>query len=275
MKSIATLTVYLAVFVLSAGCVQGDADKGTETEMIVFRSADGRVLTLDDLQEADGTIQYEILGSYDVPEEALELRRRAREAGSNGDFDGSLTLLNKASELAPEWPYPIYDRAFTRLLMQDFDSARADYQHVVDLASRGFFTAITALNTLNREKRGELPVGTYLSYVSLEWIDDPLERGKAIQNMVDSVPNFAPAWKELANIAERDNDQLAAIERGLAASPDAQTEGVLLVNKALALNRSGNHESAVRILGELALDPDSPSDVERIAKLSLAQILGQ
>ena len=275
MKSIATLTVYLAVFVLSAGCVQGDADKGSETEMIVFRSDDGRVLTLDDLQEADGTIQYEILGSYDVPEEALELHRRAREAGSNGDFDGSLTLLNKASELAPEWPYPIYDRAFTRLLMQDFDSARADYQHVVDLASRGFFTAITALNTLNREERGELPVGTYLSYVSLEWIDDPLERGKAIQNMIDSVPNFAPAWKELANIAERDNDQLAAIERGLAASPDAQTEGVLLVNKALALNRSGNHESAVRILGELALDPDSPSDVERIAKLSLAQILGQ
>jgi hypothetical protein len=44
------------------------------------------------------------------------------------------------------------------------------------------------------------------------------------------------------------------------------------VNKALVLNRLGQHDVAATILGDLALDPNIPLDIEQIAKVSLANI---
>ncbi len=49
-----------------------------------------------------------------VPEAAKSLHQKGREAGGRGNYAEALTLLTKAAELAPDWPYPIYDRAFTR-----------------------------------------------------------------------------------------------------------------------------------------------------------------
>jgi len=53
--------------VLSVGCA-GDED-GTEKEagVIVFRSADGRTLTLEELKGATGTFRYEIVGAAGRP----------------------------------------------------------------------------------------------------------------------------------------------------------------------------------------------------------------
>lgn len=65
----------------------------------------------------------------------------------------------------------------------------------------------------------------------------------------------------------------AAIERGLAANPDAETKGILENNKALILLRKGDREGAIRLLGELALDPESTYATEHIAKVSLATII--
>ena len=84
------------------------------------------------------------------------------------------------------------------------------------------------------------------------------------------VPRFAPAWEDLANTLDRDVDRLAAIERGLAAEPDPETKGMLLINKALVLDRAGDHNGAVKLLGELALDPESTYGTEHLAKASLA-----
>jgi len=240
--------------------------------VVIFRAADGRTLTRADLRGLTGTFRYEILGKSNVPAEAESLHEQVRQAGEVGDYKKAITLLEQASSLAPAWPYPVYDMAFTYLLMKDPENARKNYRKTVELSPRGFFTAITALDTLDREAKGDLPAGTYLAYLSLEWMDDAGKKADVVRRSVQRVQGFAPAWKELAIQADTDAERLAAIEKGLAANPDAETKGTLLINKALVLDRSGDHDGAVRLLGELALDPASTYATEHLAKVTLANV---
>jgi hypothetical protein len=55
----------------------------------------------------------------------------------------------------------------------------------------------------------------------------------------------------------------------LAAEPDAETKGMLLINKALTLDRQGHHDEAVKLLGQLALDPKSTVGTEQLGKATL------
>jgi tetratricopeptide (TPR) repeat protein len=227
------------------------------------------------LLDVTGTVRYEILGKGSIPRAAESLHQQAREAGGRGDYKKAVELLEQASELAPEWPYPVYDRAFTHMLMNDFDGARAYYRKTLELWPRGFFAAVTALHTLLREQNGELPVGTYLAYLSLEWIEDAPKREHAVREMVRRIPQFAPAWKEFASLCDEEGERLTAIERGLAANPDAGTKGMLNINKALVLNLQGKHGDAVRLLGELALDPNSTLGTEYSAKAALGILMSK
>jgi tetratricopeptide (TPR) repeat protein len=239
---------------------------------VIFRDKSERVLTDKDIASVTGKVDYEIVGASNVSPKARELHALARQAGSTGDFSKALSLLSQASKEAPEWPYPVYDRAYTYLLMDQADKALEDYRSVVKMRPRGFFTAITAADSLSREKSGQWKSGTYKQYLTLEWVSDASEKKALLEKMVQVVPNFAPAWKSLSTLLDDDAEKLRAIESGLAQNPDAETEGVLLVNKALALNRQGKQEEAISILGELALDPNVPLDVEQIAKMSLASM---
>jgi hypothetical protein len=128
------------------------------------------------------------------------------------------------------------------------------------------------LDALERESKGDLPAGTYLAYLSLEWMDDAGRKAEAIRHLVKRVPGFAPAWKEQAMHVESDAEKLAAIEKGLAANPDGETKGILMINKALIRDQSGAHDGAVRLLGELALDPASTYATEHLAKVTLANV---
>jgi len=260
-----------------------------DAHTIIFTLPDDRKLTMEDLRgltgkiyvrdgkllDVTGTVRYEIIGRGTVPSAAESLHQQAREAGGRGEYEKAIALLEQASELAPEWPYPVYDRAFTHMLMNDFDGARTYYQKTLELSPRGFFAAITALHTLNRERNGDLPVGTYLAYVSLEWMKDAAKREHAVREMVKLIPQFAPAWKEFASLCDDEGERLTAIENGLAANPDAGTKGMLKINKALVLNLKGKHDDAVRLLGELALDPNSTFGTEHSAKAALSILLSK
>lgn len=252
-----------------AGCRRQPNETEAPASKVVFRSADGSTLTLDELESATGSIKYELVADGDVPDEARALHERGRQAGGRGDYKESVALLTQAAKLAPGWPYPIYDRAFTYLLMKDFDAARTDYLATVALAPRGYFTAITSADLLVREKKGELPAGTCLAYSVLEWVDDPADKAKQLRQLVARVPRLAPAWKDLASLTEDDTEKLKLIEKGLAAQPDAETRGMLQINKALVLEKS-DHAAATRLLGEVALDPKSTIGTAEMAKTSLA-----
>jgi tetratricopeptide (TPR) repeat protein len=266
-----------------AGWGRNASKEPKNVPQVIFTLPDGRKLTMEELQgvtgrvsfhdgkllDVTGTVRYEVIGTGTMPAEARLLHQHAREAGGRDDYKEAIALLERASERAPEWPYPVYDRAYTHLLMNDFDDARTYYRRTLELSPRGFFTAITALDTLTREQDGELPVGTYLAYLSLEWVEDTEKKGRAVREMVRVIPQFAPAWKEFAALCDDDGERLTAIENGLAARPDAETKGMLEINRALALNLRGDKAAAVRLLGELALNSMSTLGTEHSAKAAL------
>lgn len=262
---------------------QPNKEKGGEAT-IIFTMPNGQRLTRDELAgltgrvnfrngkllEVSGNVRYEVIGAGNIPSTATTLHQQARQAGGRGDYKTAIALLEQASELAPQWPYPVYDRAFTHLLMKDFDAARKYYLRTLELSPRGFFTTITAVDTLTREQNGDLPQGTYLAYLSLEWMGDKSQRDGAIRKMVGQLPQFAAAWKEFASLCDDDNERLVAIENGLKAHPDAETKGMLEINRALIFNLRGDRDGAVQLLGKLALDPVSTLGTENSAKAALS-----
>ena len=266
--------IYVIAFIVLAtvGCNNASDTTAPASSRIVFRSEDGRELTADDLANATGELEYEIVGNEQIPEEANTLHQKARQLGAAGDYEAAIEALDRAQALAPDWPYPTYDKAFTYLLMKEFAKARDNYRKTVDLSPRGFFTAITALDALEREQSGDLPEGTYAAYMSLEWISDPAQKASIVSQMVQKFPNFAPVWKEFSLQCEDTAEKLAAIERGLAANPDRETKGILLINKALALHEQGDAQAATSILSDLALDPETTFANEHLAKQSLAMV---
>ena len=84
--------------------------------------------------------------------------------------------------------------------------------------------------------------------------------------MVEQLPGFAPAWKEFAVQCKEPAETLSAIEKGLAANPDRETRGILLINKALTLNSQGDVEAARSILGNVVSDPETTFSNEHLAK---------
>jgi tetratricopeptide (TPR) repeat protein len=262
-------TSYLLLLILASptGC-----SREAPEVRVVFRSEDGRELTAEDLADAEGKFEYKIVDGDGIPPEANALHQKARQLGASGDYEAAIKALAEAQTLAPDWPYPTYDMAFTYLLMKDFTKARECYEKTVQMSPRGFFTALTALDTLNREANGELPNGTYADYVALEGISDPKQKLEAITAMLERIPSFAPPWVQYAVHCEDPSQSLAAIEKGLAAKPDRETHGMLLINKALTLNEQGDAETATSILGNLVLNPDTTFGNEHLAKQMLAMI---
>jgi tetratricopeptide (TPR) repeat protein len=240
---------------------------------LLFRDAAGRELTTEDLQGVSGKVRWEVVGADSIPAEASRLHRQAREAGSQGDYPRALSLLEKAHRLAPEWPYPVYDAAFTYLVQGDSTKAEEYYAQVDRLAPRGFFTAKTSLDCLRRERAGVLPPGFCNAFASLEWMDDQPKKKALLEGIVEKFPAFPAAWKELSSLLEDDDARLEAITRGLEHDPDPDTKGMLLINRALILHHRGDHDGALKILGELALDPQSTLGTEMLAKATLAQLV--
>jgi hypothetical protein len=94
-----------------------------------------------------------------------------------------------------------------------------------------------------------------------------------VRQFVERLPHFAPGWKELSiALREEPSERLEAIEKGLAANPDSETQGILLVNKALILSEQGKREDAIELLGKLALDPTSTFANEHLAKSTLSML---
>lgn len=202
-----------------------------------------------------------------IPQEANQLHQAAREAGGRGDYKLSLNLLAKASALAPCWPYPHYDAAWTFVLQKDFNSAATSYRKTVELSPGGFLNALMAVWCLEREEKGIFPVGIYLQFALLEWEDDKSKKCNALHKIVKECPAFAPAWSALASLQTNDEERLKMMEKCLSCDPDLQTRGSVLVNKALALSRQKNNAEAKEIIKNLLEDKKTPTSVMASATL--------
>jgi tetratricopeptide (TPR) repeat protein len=203
-----------------------------------------------------------------VPEQARLLHEQARAAGMRGEYEQALALLGEARVLAPGWAYPVYDAAFTHLLMGDSARAEALYAEVDQMEPRGFFTCKSTLAMLGRERAGELPAGFSKAWLLLEGLDERRKRA-VVEATTQRYPEFAPAWKELALLQADPVAELHAIDTGLAADPDVETKGILLINKATALRRLGRQDEATQILTALLSDPSSSLTAHAWAKAML------
>src|SRR5450432_3525295 len=102
---------------------------------VVYQHADGRQLTTNDLHTS-----WENRPSPAIPPEAHELHKLGRSAGENGQLRKAIDFFMRAHELAPGWAYPVYDTAFTYLLLDDMTKSEECYVTVDRLEPRGFFT---------------------------------------------------------------------------------------------------------------------------------------
>ena len=120
--------------------------------------------------------------------------------------------------------------------------------------------------------RGELPQGMYLTYLQLEWIDDPKEKRDRVDQLIEQFPNYPPAWKELSSLLSDTSERKKAIENGLKTNPDPETKGFLLINRALIFNLENKSQEAIKILGELIFNSNSTLATVQLAKFSLHSI---
>lgn len=253
----------LCAFALLAGC-------GKPESKTVILEQEGVAKTTDVTKLADGTADYKIIGDMDIPAEAKALHAESRKLGQAQQYDAAIAKLNEAIVLAPEWPYPRYDLAFTYLLKQQTAEALKHYRTVDQLVPEGFMTTKTAIWTLEREQKGLFPQGLYLGYVMLEWQSEA-ERREGVALLIENVPNFSPGWKAAADLIPDPEKRILALEQGLSAGPDAETYGVLMINKALALQQLGRATEGKKILTELASSPDSTLATRGIAQQTLKQ----
>lgn len=239
---------------------------------IIFKDPNGKVLTKSDLLGYSGTATWEIKSERSVSKKALDYHNKGRQYGQQGDYEKSIEFLTKATETDTKWAYPVYDMAYTYMLMGNSEKAFELYKKVDSMSPRGFFTTKTAIYTLTGEAKGVFPKGLYMAYLSLEWME-PKKKSEAVLNLVNNLPNYAPAWKEVVTLSGSDEAALTAIENGLKANPDKETYGVLMVNKALIMHRNGKEKDAINILGQLALNKESSLATEKIAKQTLSNLL--
>lgn len=258
-----------------AGCDRGDegAVVGEDGSRVVYTDPSGRVIKLDDLGKVDGKFKWEVVGGNPIPPKAKELHDRARSLGGRGDLEGAVRLLKEAVGLAPDWSYPPYDLAYTYLLMGKSEEALELYAKVDQLEPRGFFTAKTALWALHKEKAGTFPPGTYQAYLKIEWAESDGEKLTLARKLLETAPDYPLALKACALHGEDAKSKTELLERTLKLNPDAETYGLLMVNKAARLNNDGQRPEAIKILGDLILSPDSTLGTVAMAKSVMRLVL--
>lgn len=242
-----------------------------EASQLVFTNNKGDTISQEELSQATGTYNFELYGTEGVSKKARDLMTTGRKQGMTGDYANALKTLEEAHTEAPAWPYPPYEMAYTYLLQDDYPNALKYYQLTDQLAPRGFYTCKTALHTLKREEKGTFPRGLYKSYLSFESIQGKGQKKKLFKTMTRQYPNFALGWQEYSVYLEG-KEKLDAIETGLGLQPDAETKGVLLINKAMALDLSGDSQKASILLVDLIFDPNTTLSNVEFAKFVLNTI---
>jgi tetratricopeptide (TPR) repeat protein len=236
---------------------------------IEFSDEFGNPIKLSAFPDYTGSVSYKIIGRETIDEQATAMHNKARLLGSEGKYDQAIEYFQKAAGLDPNWPYPLYDLAFTYLLKGDQERAIEYYQKVEKLAPEGFFTTNVAIDTITREQQGTLYPGAYLEIVSIENVREPSEKVRILKDMLTKSEEFPAAWEKLSWLLKDPSARMAAIENGLSYNPDLLTKGKLLINKATILRDQGDEDGSDEILVSIAMDEHSTLDVKAMATLSL------
>jgi tetratricopeptide (TPR) repeat protein len=280
-KTIRNIPVFLSLLLLLFSSCQNGNEKPVVEEVhadqgnMVFKDSLGHFLRKEDIQNSTGEVNYEVMDKKIIDPKAKSLHQESRALGQAGKYELAIAKLEEAIRIEPAWAYPVYDLAYIYLLKGDPDNALKFYKKTDELEPKGFFTAKTAVYTLEGERSGKFPKGTYAYYMQIEWANGADKKMEIAKTLTEKVPDFAPAWKELADLLTDKDERLKAIEQGLSKNPDAETKGILLMNKAAILNLQGKKEEAIKILGELIFSADVTTSNLELAKFTLNSIAGK
>jgi tetratricopeptide (TPR) repeat protein len=186
---------------------------------------------------------------------AQQLHQQGRKAGEAGNYQEAIEIFKQAHQADPQWPYPLYDIAYTYLLQEEYEKAYEYYKKTEVLSRDGFFTTKTALWTLDREQAGDFASGLYRAYLQSEWLPDN-QRLSVLQQMIERYPDFAPAYKGLLALYRSPETRWDLIEKALDLDDmDDETYGILIVNKALILQFGQQPEDCQRLINAYLASP--------------------
>jgi len=160
----------------------------------------------------------------------------------------------------------VYQAAWTALLRDKNKIAQRLYAWTDRMVPDGYWTTKTALDCLSREAAGEFPPHAYRAYVSLEHVP---ERAAMTEEMVELVPTFAPAWRDLAVLRTSPSGREEAIRKGFESRPDRETKAFLHIHHASFLNSVGKRAEARDVLQELLSGGESTIQTRALANLVL------
>ena len=237
---------------------------------IVWRDSTGRELAPSGLKNAAGKLRWFIEDQDTVPEEAIRLFDRGREAGTAGRNDEAIRLFWQAHVLSPGWLYPVYEAAWSFFLEGNSSEAERLYAWIDRMEPRGYWTTKEALDCIRRERKGEWLSGTYESYARLEF-EAQDARAVKLEDLVKRAPTLAPAWKDLTVLRPTPESRLGAVNAGLASRPDPETRGFLLVHEVTVLQELGRAAAADSLLDAMNLDSCLTMQVRALTDALLAQ----
>ncbi len=244
----------------------------SETE-VLYRDAEGRELALAEIAAASGPMPTDSPETEAPNEQAGRLHELGRAAGQIGQYELALERFAEAEAAGEGWLYPRYDAAFTELYMQRQAEAEATFAALHEAAPWGFLNTLVALDLLRREREGLAEPGLTITLTMVEGDPERIRRSLVLKAIVAANPAVPRAWQLLAEVT-RDNDKrLTRVERGLSYHPDPTTHGMLSIHRAWIRFGGEGRQQSIDELGALALDPDTPRDVNRRARWSLARLL--
>ncbi|MES2246149.1 MAG: hypothetical protein V4645_02665 [Pseudomonadota bacterium] len=248
----------------------------TATDVIHTDKA-GRVLTFGDVNDSFSRLRNAALFQGKPSSKAWRLKELADRASLKKDYETARRNYEAAAEASPQWPYPIYSLAEDYLDEGNVAKAYELHRRVDSLSPRGFLRTWTILPTLQLEMQGKLPRGTAqrLFRLEFEWMLEKKAWKQAAVELSTHYPDFAPGWQEMARVEDDPVKRLQFIEKGLRKDPDPETKGWFLVTKAETLAERGDKATALRMLGDLALDPTSTAETEMLAKHAIETMLSK
>jgi tetratricopeptide (TPR) repeat protein len=198
-----------------------------------------------------------------VPAEARALHEKGRALGAKGSYDEALAVLAQAQDLAPDWPHPTYDMAFSWLLKGDTAQALLHYEKVESMVpDKFFFTNQTAVWCLRGERDGRFHPGSFLAFSMIEWESDREKKLGLARAVVAKSPDHAPAWLFLAQHSKDETEKADAMACCLAMDADPITRDTARFIHANNLVSAGKQDEAFTIIRALASAPDTVPSIK-------------
>ncbi|MBI1291002.1 tetratricopeptide repeat protein [bacterium] len=206
-----------------------------------------------------------------IPPEARALHEKGRALGGAGKYDEAIAVLEQAQALAPNWPHPTYDMAFSWLLKGDMERALAHYEKVEAMVpDHFFFTNQTAVWCLRGERDGRLAPGSFLAFSMIEWESDPAKKLDLARTIVAKCPDHSPTWLVIAQKASDPEERRTAMEKCLSLDADPITRDTARFIHANELVNAGRQEEAFKIIRALADAPDTVPSIKAFIQVQRA-----